>query len=289
MLTMPYDMFTIGLGDDRPVLIRAQALASEALRLMSKMARHLNKSEDITFYEKWQTQIKKAANEKLWQGNFYSMCLDFPQHFNVSGNSGAVMAGLCDREQARSICREIGNLYTGTGFPELHPPVPAWVGTAPYGYQNGDMYVDQLALIARAANEAGDMKLLRLTFFEFDRIVQRWKCFPVTIHPWNANTHGGVNEIHSASALIACLIYGVVGLEEEDNLKFRPMLIPEMKGHVEITDYLFRGTLFDIRLEGQGTKVTSTEIDGKVIAEPVVPDKYYDGKKHTLVIRVQGN
>lgn len=288
MLTMPYDKFTIGLGDDRTVTIRAQAIACDALRLICEMARHLNKPEDITFYEKWRAQVKKEANERLWQGTFYGMCLDFPEHFNVSGNSCAILAGLCDKKQARSICREIGKLYTGTGFPELHPPVPAWVGSAPYTYQNGDMYVDQLALIARAANEAGDTKLLRLTFFEFNRIVQRWKCFPVTIHPWNADSCTGVNEIHSASALIACLIYGVAGVEEEKILRFRPMLIPEMGGRVEVRDYLFRGTKFDFRLEGEGTKVQSTEIDGKAIAEPVVPAEYYDGKKHTVVIRVQG-
>ena len=285
MLTMPYDMFTVGLGDDRTVTIKAQALACDALHLMRKMARHLNKTEDTAFYEKWRVQIKKAAKKRLWQGAFYGMCVDFPQHFNVSGNSCAIMAGLCGQQQARSICREISNLYTGTGFPELHPPVPAWVGSAPYGYQNGDMYVDQLALIARAANKAGDTKLLRLTFFEFNRIVQRWKCFPVTIHPWNANNHGGVNEIHSASALIACLIYGVVGLEEEDNLKFRPMLIPEMNGRVEVRDYLFRGTHFDIRLEDSGTQIQSMLVDGKKMPELMIPDKYYDRKRHNVVIR----
>jgi len=131
------------------------------------------------------------------------MSLDFPELFNVSGNCSAILAGLCDPQQTRGICREIGKLYTGTGFPELHPPVPGWVGTAPYGYQNGDMYVDQLALIARAANRAAATRLLSLTFFEFNRIVQRWKCFPVTVHPWNADQRGGVNEIHSASALVA--------------------------------------------------------------------------------------
>jgi hypothetical protein len=34
MLTMPYDKFTIGLGDDRTVTIRAQAIACDALRLI---------------------------------------------------------------------------------------------------------------------------------------------------------------------------------------------------------------------------------------------------------------
>lgn len=287
MLTTPYDMFTIGLGDDRTVTIKAQAVAFDALRSMREMARHLNKTDDAAFYEKWRAQIKKAAKERLWQGSFYGMCLDFPQHFTVSGNSCAILSGLCDQKQARSICREIGKLYTGAGFPELHPPVPEWVGTGRYSYQNGDMYVDQLALIARAANKSGDVKLLSQTFFEFKRIVQRWKCFPVTIHPWNADRRGGVNEIHSASALIACLIYGVAGVDEQKSLRFRPMLIPEMGGCVEIPDYLFRGTRFDIRLEGAGTNLQSMLVDGKKVRKGVVPVECYDGKKHTVIVRMR--
>ena len=64
MLTMPYDMFTIGVGDDRPVTIRAQAVACDALQAMVRMARHLNKAEDAAFYEQWLAQIKQATREQ---------------------------------------------------------------------------------------------------------------------------------------------------------------------------------------------------------------------------------
>ncbi len=64
MLTMPYDMFTIGVGDDRPVMIRAQAVACDALQAMVRMAGHLNKAEDAAFYEQWLAQIKQAAREQ---------------------------------------------------------------------------------------------------------------------------------------------------------------------------------------------------------------------------------
>jgi len=211
----------------------------------------------------------------------------YPDHLCLSGNLCAITAGLADEAQTAAICEEVSALYTGSGFPNVHPPLPRWVGSAPYGYQNGDMYIDQLALVARAANKARDTDLLRHVLFEFKRLVQRHKCFPVTGHPWDANRRGGVNEIHSASALIASLVYGVAGVEEQRSLRLRPMLIPEMGGSVQISDYLFRGTRFDIRLEGAGTHVHGILVDGKKQEKAVVPEEYYDGTKHTVTVRVK--
>lgn len=287
MLTMPYDMFTVGLGDDRPVLTKAQAVGAESLGAMALMARRLKKTRDAAFYDEWLAQIKQATQQKLWSKGFYSFSLEFPDRLCLSGNACAIAAGLADRKQAAAICREIEALYTGSGFPNLHPPLPAWVGSKPYGYQNGDMYIDQLALIARAANKAGNARLLSRVLFEFRRMVQRHKCFPVTGHPWDANRRGGVNEIHSASALVAAVVYGVAGLEEGEELRFRPVMVPEVAGRVEIRGLLWRGTLFDIRLEGQGTKVQSVELDGRQLPQPTIPLPFYDGKRHAIVIRVQ--
>ena len=287
MLTMPYDTFTAGLGDDRPVMTKAQAVAAESLVAMARMARHLKKTQDAAFYDDWLARIKQAANKKLWRKSFYSFSIAFPDHLCLSGNACAITAGLADRKQAAAICREIEALYTGSGFPNLHPPLPAWVGSKPYGYQNGDMYIDQLALIARAANKAGNAKLLSRVLFEFRRMVQRHKCFPVTGHPWDANRRGGVNEIHSASALVAAVVYGVAGLEEGELLRFRPVMVPEVGGRVEIRSLRWRGTLFDVRLEGRGTNVRSVELDGRKLTQPVIPAPSYDGKRHAIVIRVQ--
>jgi len=287
MLTMPYDMFTVGLGDDGQVLTKAQAVAYDSLHAMVRMARRLDKADDAAFYEQWAVRIKKASNEKLWRNRYYGFGLNFPDHLCLSGNLCAITAGLADEAQTAAICEEVSALYTGSGFPNVHPPLPRWVGSAPYGYQNGDMYIDQLALVARAANKARDTDLLRTVLFEFKRLVQRHKCFPVTGHPWDANRRGGVNEIHSASALIASLVYGVAGVEEQRSLRLRPMLIPEMGGSVQISDYLFRGTRFDIRLEGVGTHLQSILVDGKKQEKAVVPEEYYDGTKHTVTVRVK--
>ena len=286
MLTMPYDIFTTGLGDDRPVMTKAQAVAAEGLAAMARMARHLKRTKDAAFYDDWLARIKQAVNKKLWRKSFYSFSLEFPDRLCLSGNACAVTSGLADREQAAAVCRQIEALYTGSGFPNVHPPLPAWVGSRPYGYQNGDMYIDQLALIARAANKASKPELLSRVLFEFRRMVQRHKCFPVTGHPWDANRRGGVNEIHSASALVAAVVYGAAGLEEGDNLRFRPMMVPEVGGRVEIRGLRWRGTLFDVRLEGRGTKVQSVEMDGRKVGEPVIPSRCYDGERHAIVIRV---
>ena len=118
-------------------------------------------------------------------------------------------------------------------------------------------------------------------------MVQRHKCFPVTGHPWDANRRGGVNEIHSASALVAAVVYGVAGLEEGELLRFRPVMVPEVGGRVEIRSLRWRGTLFDVRLEGRGTKVQSVVLDGRKLPQPVIPSPSYDGKRHAIVIRVQ--
>ena len=287
MLTMPYDIFTVGLGDDRPVMTKAQAVACDGLRAMIRMARHLNKPDHAAFYEKWLAQIQKAANQRLWRGKFYSFSLDFPDHLCLSGNCCAIISGLADPQQAAAVCRQIEAMYTGSGFPNVHPPLPGWVGSAPYGYQNGDMYVDQLALIARAANKAGNPQLLSHVLFEFKRLVQRHKCFPVTGHPWNANMRGGVNEIHSASGLIAAMLYGVAGVEEGEDLRFRPLMVPEVGGRIEIRDLLYRGTRFDIRIEGQGDRVRKITVDKAPVSGPAIPAARYDGKRHEVVIEME--
>jgi hypothetical protein len=285
MLTMPYDMLMVGLGDDRTVSTKAQAVALDAFRTMRNMARHLNQPQDADFYDSWSAQVRKATNTKLWRGKFYGFSTDFLDNLDLSGNAAAINAGLADEKQAAAILREVDLLYTGTGFPEMHPPLPAWVGTPPWGYQNGRQYVDQLALLARAANKTRNAALLSRVFFEYKRIIQRTHDFPVEIHPWNADAPVGANEIHTASGLLACLIYGVAGIQEEERLGFRPILIPEMRGRVEIRDYLFQGTRFDIRLEGAGSTVQAVAVDGKSVAGSTIPDEYYDGKRHAIVVR----
>jgi len=287
MLTMPYDIFTIGLGDDRPVMTKAQAVACDGLRAMARMARHLNRVEDAAFYEKWLAQIRKATNQRLWRNAFYSFSLDFPDHLCLSGNCCAITAGLADPQQSAAICRQIEAMYTGGGFPNVHPPLPGWVGSAPYQYQNGDMYVDQLALIARAANKAGNPQLLSHVLFEFKRLVQRHKCFPVTGHPWNANMRMGVNEIHSASGLIAAMLYGAAGVEEGEDLRFRPLMVPEVGGRVVIRNLLYQGTRFDVRIEGQGNHVRKITVDKAPVSGPAIPPAHYDGKTHQVVIEME--
>ena len=108
----------------------------------------------------------------------------------------------------------------------------------------------------------------------------------MTVHPWNADQRGGVNEIHSASALVASLIYGVVGVEEGEALRFRPVMVPEVGGQVEIRDLLYRGTRFQIRVEGQGAKLHSVRLDGQELPEAVIPASSCDGQPHTVSIRM---
>ena len=123
--------------------------------------------------------------------------------------------------------------------------------------------------------------------FEFKRLVQRHKCFPVTGHPWNANMRGGVNEIHSASGLIAAMLYGVAGVEEGEDLRFRPLMVPEVGGRIEIRDLLYRGTRFDIRIEGQGDRVRKITVDKAPVSGPAIPAARYDGKRHEVVIEME--
>jgi len=287
MLTASYDIFTLGLDEEKEVTTKAQALAYEALHKMSKMAKVLNKLDDQKFFKAWADKIRKEANSKLWQGNYYAFTLSFPENLDVYGNCLAILTDLCDETKAKSILQQVELLYTGIGFPQIHPPLPSFVGAEPYGYQNGRMYVDLLGLIARAANKLENEDLMEKVFDSFKRIVQMHKCFPVEIHPWAMENAIKGNEVHAASALIGAFIYGIAGIQENENLSFHPLLIPEMGGYVEIHDFLFRRTRFDIRIEGSGSQVKRIEVDGKRIRSPHLPHQYYDGGKHTVVIQVQ--
>lgn len=287
MLTASYDIFTVGLDEKKEITTKAQALAYESLRKMSKMAQTLGKLEDQKFFDTWADKIKEAANSKLWQKKYYAFTLNFLENLDVYGNCLAILTGLCNETKAKTIVQQIKLLYTGIGFPQIHPPLPSFVGAEPYGYQNGRMYVDLLGLIARVANKLKDKDLMEKVFDSFRRIVQMHKCFPVEIHPWAMNSAIKGNEIHAASALIGAFVYGIAGIQEDENLSFHPLLIPEMEGYIEIHDFLFRKTHFDIRIEGSGASLKRIEVDGKEVNLPFLPSQYYDGGKHIVVIQVR--
>ena len=249
MLTMPYDMFTIGVGDDRPVTIRAQAVACDALQAMAHMAGHLNKAEDATFYEQWLDADQAGHSRQAVASGVLQHEPRFPGAFQrlgqLLGDPGRAVrrpAGEFDLPRNRQAVhrdRLPGTASAGTSMGR-HRPVRLPKRRHVCGSTGAD---------PRAANKTQDSRLLGLTLFEFRRILQRWKCFPVTIHPWNADSRGGVDESHSASALVAILMYGVAGVEEGPELRFRPLMVPEVGNHIEIRDLLYRNTRFHVRIK----------------------------------------
>jgi hypothetical protein len=64
-------------------------------------------------------------------------------------------------------------------------------------------------------------------------------------------------------------------------------MIPEVGNHIEIRDLLYRNTRFHVRIEGQGAKLRSAQLDGQSLPEPVIPAARCDGRPHTVTVRMQ--
>ena len=83
------------------------------------------------------------------------------------------------------------------------------------------------------------------------------------------------------------MLYGVAGVEEGEDLRFRPLMVPEVGGRVEIRNLLYQGTRFDVRIEGQGNHVRKITVDKAPVSGPAIPPAHYDGKTHLVVIEME--
>ena len=284
-----YDTFTVDGGmneDGKSVFAYQQILACETLRAMADMAGILGKEGDAKSFLDWRKKLKEGL-KTLWNDTYYSFTPEY-DNYCVFTNMWAVILDLVDDDRKKEVTDHL--LWTGMGFPQLHPPIPSdtWFrdGFLPYGsLQNGAMYADVLGLVASAANLTGNADLARKVFSVWHMFLTRFKYLLVAFNPWNPELSIGTyrSEIHSISSFLRSFFSGLAGLRRESrNFALRPLMIEEAGDLIEISSFPWGGSHFDIAVHGREAGLKSLLVDGKEVPSEIIPASFYDGKAHKI-------
>jgi hypothetical protein len=300
-------------GSPFAILGRIQLPAYGSLSAMARFARALDKPDDLAMWLEWRARLRKGIDEQLWSHNHYQLVARDPSPLVHEGtldtyaDTWAAIFGVADREKLQIITEN--TLYTGQGFPTVHPPryhgVQSGSGsfnwhftsdrysyrnlsghTAYYSnYHNGAQVMDTLGRLAAMAALAGDELLMERTFDSYEQTVTKLKSFPFVSDPWTNREmyYGGRHQGESAMAIVQMLIQGQAGLRYAGaNVAFRPLMTERTGGSVVIRDFLWGASRFDISVKGPGTGLAHLRIDGTDIPSEIVPATFHDGNRHQL-------
>lgn len=286
-----YDVFTYDGGmneDGKSVFAYQQILAAEALKAIADIAHILKHKKDKEDFLFWRRQIR-AGIRTLWNGEYYSFTLEH-DNFDVFANMWAMILGMVEDDRMEGVVRHL--LWTGTGFPQLHPPFPkdTWFrDNPPYSsLQNGAMYSDVLGLVASASNLVEDRDLLKKVFFVWNNMLTRYKYLLVSCNPWSPQFANGTyrSEIHSLSSFVRSFFSGAVGLRREGrNFALKPLMIDEVGNLITINKFLWGGSTFNINIHRGIERNMNMTIDGMDIPSEIIPASFYNGKNHEVILR----
>ena len=116
----------LNLGGGESALV--SFLHYRALDCFVELAKELGRSEDVSHYEQVREHVKKVADEKLWDGDWYvrgftasgrkiGCSKDREGRVHLESNAWAVLSGIADKEKAEKTMQAIDEyLYTPYGL-----------------------------------------------------------------------------------------------------------------------------------------------------------------------------
>ena len=299
------------IPDNLPFMATSKALSTnvahyQALSLAARLAREAEREADAQRWEGWAAELKDAINARFWlpdAGMYGSVSAGHfdgaPLHkFDWLGQSLAIVTGIADPEQARSILAHYP--HGPMGAPVIWPQQPGqavyhsraiWPFVTAYGLRAaidaGNVAVADAAydtLIRAAAVNASNMENLEWLSGQ-----------PLLRHPGHAELDGPVvnsrRQLWSVGGYLGAVIGGVFGVQAtHDGLAVRPFITARLRGEIlrgstslTLSQLVVRGKRLTVTValpppaQGDGYfPVNSVTLNGKPTSFPVKWDALPD-------------
>lgn len=258
---------------------RSAALMAAALSKPGREVDKLNSSADA---------LKTKINQHLWipgkglYGYFIhgddSLSGQLDRTEEASGLSFAVLFGIADARQARSIMRNAH--LQPYGIVDTYPNYARYSDARP-GRHNGVVWpmvqgywADAAAHIgnqARFANEVQSLAGLAVNSGQFAEIYNAQT--GVVDGGWQTGSHwdAAPDQTWSATAYLRMINNDLFGIKlAADGIRFRPML-PAGWGDATLRGVNYRGATLNIALHGSGDVIRSFKLDGRTTSANGVP------------------
>lgn len=290
---------------------------AEAMLQMESLASHLKQEKKKADYRTRYESIKKAINEKAWDGDWYVRCYDdngnpIGSHKNTQGKiftnaqSWAMIAGISDVERTEKMIAsldkitltDLGHMLLAPTFFERDESVGRISCLEPGVCENGTIYshvniwmILGLLRVGKADQAYELFKRITPSYLTGKKDDPKLKVPPFVY----ANCYYGPDHRNnrlqmeftwitgSVAWFYNVLLNEMLGAKSDfSGLKIEPCLPKDWK---EISvDRQYRGTVYRILLknpEGLQTGTVSLKLDGKALDGNILPD-LRDGKTHQV-------
>jgi glycogen debranching enzyme len=293
--------------------IPMEALSTNCIYYSAYMTAEKMKAElkSDKFAHRWDNQhwdakaanLKKAINANFWneeKGCYRYLVgpLGKCDHQEGIGSAYALLFGIADAKQAELIFKN--QHITPAGIPCGWPNFSRYEnkeGTS-FGRHIGTVWPQVQGFWAEAAARAGKPEIFGHELFNLAAHAVRDKQFAEIYHPITGEIYGGLQEngqgIHlwnatsrqtwSATAYIRMVFMGLAGMRfDTDGVRFQPCM-PKGVGSVHLSNVCYRKMTLDITVQGNGSKIKKSTINGKEAADCFLPADGEGRKTVTITV-----
>ena len=262
------------------------SLYYNAYKLANKMAKELHM--DTLNWSQKASKLKMAINNHLWNDStgVYKFYIDADEESNLQetvGNAYAILFGIADERQASSIFQN--QHVTPAGVPCGWPPLDRYrIDSLSYSRHNAVVWPQIQGIWVHAASKYYQPEII---FSELNNLANhavRDMQFVEIYHPNTGEKYGGIQEKNgeyveweatnrqtwSATALIGMVIYGIIGIEiDEQFIRLTPN-IPKAIDNVHLTNLKIRNMFLNISITGKGSQISKIIINGNEVQKAYI-------------------
>ncbi|MEG0664222.1 MAG: hypothetical protein RR483_03900, partial [Clostridia bacterium] len=258
----------INIADSKSSIVNI--IYVEAMNVLSKSARILNKGEDRENYWKTQSEdLKKIVNDAFWlddRGMYASFI--YPSYMgspvadkvDVISNGYALMYDIASTEQQQKIMENYPLVTYGA--PTVWPQKSGrQAGTV---YHNKGVWPGWEATLMIGAKEKGNLQLADEIWRSCIRNAGMSLTNKEVVDYVTGEGTYSDRQLWSLAGTLAGYYRILFGMEyEEDGIHFSPYVPEWLDGPFELNNYKYRDSVINFKLSGKGDTLVSIKVDGK--------------------------
>lgn len=269
------------------------AVHYQANRVLSEMAKLVNDTKSAAKYAKIAGRIKAGINKYLWmpEKGYYAQYIYGGNYKMVSprsealGEALAVIFGIAGKENAAKIVSNTP--VTPYGISCIYPQIP---NIPPYHNNGVWPFVQSFWLWAgvKAGNETSVMQSIAALYRTPALFLTNKENFVAEDGDFLGTQINSSNMLWSLSGNISIIHKVLFGIRyEPQGLTFSPFVPQSLSGTRTLTNFKYRGALFQITLSGYGNTIKRFILDGKVLPKAAIPASLKG--THEIKIELSGN
>lgn len=247
----------------------------QAHKILAMMAKEMNQPSEQ--YVQTANNIKTAINKQLWMSDkgYYAQYIYGRNYLTVSprfealGEALSVLFNVANERQATSIFEK--SPLTAYGVTCIYPQIP---GIPPY-HNNGiwpfvQSYWNLAA--AKAGNEAALNHGLAAIYRAAALFLTNYENMVAATGDFNGTEINSDRMLWSMAGNIAMVHRVFMGINFETNgIRFAPAIPSNYTGTKKLSNFKYRNAVLNITVKGTGNKIVSIKMDGKELAEALLP------------------